>query len=408
MSKITLFQEKKSCCACGACSNICPKQAIHMQEDEYGFLYPQIDEEKCIHCGACKRVCAYQNISETNEPLAAYAAINQDKTQKMQSASGGIFAAMATKVLEAGGVVCGAALDVVEEHFVPHHIVITKQEDLYKLQGSKYVQSCTQETYRIVREYLQKQKKVLYSGTPCQIAGLKGFLGKEYPDLITIDLICHGVPSARMFDDFMQVEKKKRNIKKFHSYSFRTKEKGWELKNCRLEYISESGKEEVKYIPARLSSYNTFFYDGLICRENCYSCKYACKNRPGDITLGDYWGIRKEHPDILGKNGYIEQDGISCIIVNTEKGIEFCSSLDRYIRKDASSYEKISRMNGQLKAPSVRPDKRDKILDLYKNDGYIALNRLFYEKYKKQIAIYCIYNKIPRALRVKLKALLKG
>ena len=169
---IVLFESKEKCCACGACMNICPKQAITMVEDEYGFLYPQIDKEKCVGCGACKKVCAYQNQTEENKPVDTYAAINKDDNQKLLSASGGLFAAFATKVINEGGVVFGCSLDKIDCKLVPHHVAIDNISNLSKLQGSKYVQSSTEHTYKAVLEYLKAGKLVLYSGTPCQIASL--------------------------------------------------------------------------------------------------------------------------------------------------------------------------------------------------------------------------------------------
>lgn len=224
--KIILFDDKKNCCACGACMNVCPKDAIRMEEDEYGFLYPQIDETKCVQCGACKKVCAYQNEQVKNAPIKCYAAVNKNKSELMKSASGGIFAAMATSVLKEGGVVFGAALDFEDGHAHPHHVAVRELSQLYRLQGSKYVQSAIENTYMEAKKELDSGKKVLFSGTPCQIAGLYGYLRKEYENLCTVDVICHGVPSARMFDDFLQNETKKRNAKSVKNYIFRDKKKG--------------------------------------------------------------------------------------------------------------------------------------------------------------------------------------
>ncbi len=169
-------------------------------------------------CGACKKVCAYQNGQVNNTPIKCYAAVNKDKEELMKSASGGIFAAMATTILKDGGVVFGAALDFEDGHAHPHHIAVREESQLYRLQGSKYVQSVIENTYAEAKEELDLGKKVLFSGTPCQIAGLYGYLRKEYENLITVDVICHGVPSAKMFDDFLQNETKRRGAEKVKSY----------------------------------------------------------------------------------------------------------------------------------------------------------------------------------------------
>lgn len=404
MSEVELFSCKKDCCACGACMNICPKDAISMVEDEYGFLYPHIDKSKCINCGACKKVCSYQNGEVVNEPIKTYVAVNKDMNQKMKSASGGIFAAFATKVLEEGGVVFGSALDKIDGVFVPHTIAVERKEDLCKLQGSKYVHSSTELTYKAVLKYLNLGRRVLYSGTPCQIAGLYGYLKKEYTNLLTIDLICHGVPSARLFNDYIKNEEEKRWAR-ITNYVFRDKKRGWGM-NAKMELFLANGAKKNIYIPARLASYNTLFLDGLTYRENCYSCKYACNKRPGDITIGDFWGVTDEHPEILGKNGFVEKDGISCIVVNTNKGKNACDEMSSYIEYKISSFDKVAKKNGQLVSPSCHNEKREKVMDIYRYEGYAGIEKMFKEKYRKQRIIHFVFNKMPRNLRTYVKKII--
>ena len=344
---IILFDEKTKCCACGACKNICPKGAIAMKEDEYGFLYPQIDEKKCVQCGICKKVCAYQNGQVKNTPIKCYAAVNKNKVELMKSASGGIFVAVATSVLKEGGVVFGAALDFEDGHAHPHHIAVREISQLYRLQGSKYVQSAIENTYEEAKEELNLGKKVLFSGTPCQIAGLYGYLRREYENLFTVDVICHGVPSAKMFDDFLQNETNKRNVKKIKEYIFRDKKRGWGM-NGKIRFELKNGSEKTVYIPARLTSYNTFFLDGFNYRENCYSCKYANSKRPGDITLGDYWGIQVVHPEVESANG------VSAVIVNSEKGQEAIRLILDKVDHGNSTFAEIAENNPAL-VGSVQP-----------------------------------------------------
>lgn len=404
--KIILFDDKKNCCACGACMNVCPKDAIRMEEDEYGFLYPQIDETKCVQCGACKKVCAYQNGPKLFEPKQVFVAVSKNKNQLLNSASGGVFAAVATKILKDGGVVFGATLDFENGHANPHHIKIENQKQLTKLQGSKYVQSSIGITYKQTKDYLKKGRIVLFSGTPCQISGLYEYLGKEYNNLYTIDVICHGVPNAKFFDDYLQIEKQRRSADKIEDYAFRDKRKGWGM-NGRIT-LAKGRKQKKVYIPARLNSYNTLFLDGMIYRENCYSCKYARRERCADLTIGDYWGIEKEHPELLKNNMYNEKEGISCILANTEKGIKTCQNIKELLQMNDSSFEKVSRRNGQLNIPSKRPDSREMIMRKYSDHGYIAIEKWFRKKYKKQIIVHRIYNMIPRTIRLKLKVVIKG
>lgn len=407
MNKIILFEKKENCCGCGACINTCPKQAIIMEEDEFGFLYPMINEELCIECGACKKVCAYQNTYFGRIPIKTFVAVNKNKRQLLASASGGVFAAVATKIIKSGGVVFGAVLDFDNGHAVPHHISIDNLADLYKLQGSKYVQSSMGGSYKEVQNFLKQDRQVLFSGTPCQISGLLGFLKKDYENLITIDLICHGVPNARFFDDYIQIEKDKRKVNQVIGYAFRDKRKGWGM-NGRLDLRNKNGRVRSVYVPARLNSYNTLFLDGYTYRENCYSCKFACTKRIGDLTIGDYWGIENAHPELMGKYGYDEHDGISCILANTEKGVQLCGELDEVIRMDQSILEKVTARNGQLTRPAKKVPDREKVLELYQQNGYIAVEDFFKKKFRKQIIIHRIYNTIPRAIRLKLKKALKG
>lgn len=401
---IILFDEKTKCCACGACKNICPKGAIAMKEDEYGFLYPQIDEKKCVQCGICKKVCAYQNGQVKNIPIKCYAAVNKNKVELMKSASGGIFVAVATSVLKEGGVVFGAALDFEDGHAHPHHIAVREISQLYRLQGSKYVQSAIENTYEEAKEELNLGKKVLFSGTPCQIAGLYGYLRREYENLFTVDVICHGVPSAKMFDDFLQNETNKRNVKKIKEYIFRDKKRGWGM-NGKIRFELKNGSEKTVYIPARLTSYNTFFLDGFNYRENCYSCKYANSKRPGDITLGDYWGIERENPELLKNKEYDIENGISCIIVNSKNGMKIMQNIINLSMYE-TQFEKIANKNGQLKYPSKRPAKREQIMKLYFQKGYRGVDEYFYRNYKKQIIVHTVFNAFPIGVRLKIKKVL--
>ena len=398
---IVLFENKKTCCGCSACASICPKGAIEMKPDDQGFIYPVVDSKLCVSCGACKKVCAYQNKNLLHEPLQAYAAVNRKQEQLAKSASGGVFAAVATYFLENGGVVFGASLDFENGQPIPHLIGIENIEQLERIQGSKYVQSAVEETYKQARQNLNEGKKVLFSGTPCQIAGLYGYLKKDYNNLWTIDVICHGVPNAKFFNDYLGVEAKKRGGVPI-GYSFRDKKRGWGM-NARLDLKSQSGKEKSVYIPARLTSYNTLFLDGDIYRENCYKCPYARKERVADMTIGDFWGIEREHPELLKQNEFDERKGVSCIIVNTENGIELCKKLSDKMCLSDSSFEKIAKKNGQLNHPTVQSKRRTTVMEIYDEFGYDGMEKWFRKKYKKQIILHAIYNIIPYKLRFIMK-----
>lgn len=407
MEDIILFKNKVDCCGCGACANICPQRAIKIKEDKCGFLYPAIDKKKCVGCKLCKKVCAYQNKTPQNEPIKVFAAVNKNESQLMNSASGGVFSAIAKQILADDGIIFGATLDFEKGHAVPHHVFVEKESELYRLQGSKYVQSAIGDMYIWAKQFLDDGRKVLFSGTPCQVAGLYSFLNKEYQNLVTIDLICHGVPNAKFFDDYIQMETRKRKGRKIVGYSFRDKKKGWGM-NERIDIIDINGKLKNIYVRARANSYNTLFLDGEIYRENCYECKYATRLRVGDLTIGDYWGIEQEHPELLGKYGYEEKKGISCILANSNKGLAICKESLDLLQMNESTFLKVSNRNGQLKKPSEKKDSREEILQLYSECGYEKVEEWFRKKYMKQIIAHSIYNKIPRKVGIKLKKILKG
>lgn len=346
-----------------------------MATDADGFLYPQVDEEKCIRCGLCERVCAYQKGGTPVSDKAVYAAVSGD-TDLARSASGGIFASLAQAVLADGGVVFGAAMVCEDGLLTVRHIGVTEREELIRLKGSKYVQSDMGDTYRQVRERLAAGQRVLFSGTPCQVAGLKGYLQKEEPLLFTVEIVCHGVPSTKLFRDYLAHEEAKRSAK-ITAFRFRDKSAGWQLRGA-MELTDDAGNTRTVTFAPEESSYYQLFLNGYTYRENCYSCPYASEHRAGDVTIGDYWGIELVHPELLAENGGAieEKRGVSCLIVNNETGRAI---LDRYgggILRFPSSYDKAARYNRQLTAPSAKKAERETVLALARED-YGALERWY-------------------------------
>lgn len=224
MSKTVLFEKKADCCGCGACQNICPKGAIEMKYDAFGIAYPVIDPALCVECGLCKKVCSYQNQRQRcDAPQLAYAAAAADGVMAKHSASGGVFAALARHILKAGGVVYGCAFSDDDGILIPKHIRVDNESDLHRLQGSKYVQSITGMVYRQVKQDLKEGKNVLFSGTPCQVDALNGFLSPtKSENLLTVDIICHGTPGTRFFVDYIK-EMEKQNKGKVLDFRFRDK-----------------------------------------------------------------------------------------------------------------------------------------------------------------------------------------
>ena len=294
------------CTGCAACYNKCPVGAISMQENEEGFLYPIIDKEKCTNCGICKEVCPIENINylETKHKYA-YALAANDEIRK-NSSSGGIFYLIANYILNNNGYVCGAAFS--NDFQKVEHIIISKNEEIKKLQTSKYLQSKIGDSYKQIRELLEKECLVLFSGTPCQVEGLNKFLNKKYENLITIDILCHGVPSPKVWRYYLESIINNRKIK---NINFRAKDKGWQSPlNLKIEYTNNEFFNDF----SNINNYYKAFLSNLILRRSCSICEYTNLNRVSDITLGDFWGINKFNKKIN------DNKGLSLCLLNTEKG----------------------------------------------------------------------------------------
>lgn len=410
---INLLNKRKQCTGCGCCMQICPKGAIYMSKNEEGFLEPKIDKTKCINCGLCLKRCPQinniktdvqkendaiveDNIKLDTEPVSnknvkCYAARIKDDKTLSQSSSGGIFVAMANKILEENGIIAGATF---KENLEVEHILIKEKQELQKLQGSKYVQSNTKDTFTQTKKALEEGKTVLYSGTPCQIAGLKQFLNKDYSNLYTTDIVCHGVPSPEIFAKHVKYLEEK-NKSKVVEYSFRDKaKKGWGL-NLKVKF--ENGKGYYK--DPMLDSYYKAFLHGDIYRECCYECKYANTNRISDVTLADFWQIEKIAPEFYNKRGN------SAVIVNTEKGQTLFDKIKENIEFKETKIELISQGNLNLKRPTKRPKIREHVYDGidYKNYKQIEKKNLKFRIKLKDI----IKSKIPQELKNKIKKIIK-
>jgi len=372
--------EKSHCSGCSACANGCPVGAISMKPDEYGFLFPTVDESKCINCGLCDNVCPFIKPNDKHLCVAAYAMQATDDDMLKASASGGVFASLAKEIIAQGGMVAGCTLEhICDGGFEVKHIIIHSTSDLYKLQGSKYVQSSIGETYVKVKECLNRGIKVLFSGTPCQVDGLKSFLGNtDYPNLLTVDIICHGVPNAQMFDDYIKTQERKLKSK-ITDFYFRDKLYGWGLTGS-VSYTDSQDEKHRASFPARKSSFYKLFLSCEIFRDCCYHCPYASLERPADLTLGDFWGIEKWLPESIKENGgpFKVEKGISCMLVNTAKGVEWAKVLTSQMRAISTDYHLVTKENHQLSNPSDLGKNRDKVLELYRKHGYGAVEKWFH------------------------------
>lgn len=304
-----VYKEKKDCTGCSACYSICPKGAIIMVQDEKGFKYPLINKEKCVNCGMCVKVCPIKNSNKTQiENQKVYAAKNKSLNIRLKSSSGGAFEELAKYIIqEKNGCVFGVAFD---EEKRAKHIKIEDVEQIKLLQTSKYVQSDVNNTYEEVRNELLKDRYVLYSGTPCQIAGLlntlRSIINKE--KLITCDIVCHGVPSPKILNDYQRFFEKKYKSK-IKNINFRYKNEK-EPQNFLVQF--EGGKKYIKKLSKDI--YYKLFIRNFTLRESCFNCKFSNTNRVSDITLGDFWGIKKTI------NNFDDNKGVSLVILNTNKG----------------------------------------------------------------------------------------
>lgn len=292
------------CCGCHACYSVCPVSCITMQPDNEGFLYPVIDVDRCINCNKCNEACPelgkLENIVEPN----IYACYRNDFDKRLESASGGVFSVIAEYVIQQDGVVFGAAFD---DSWQVNHISVDNVEELIKLKGSKYVQSRIGDTYIDAKEQLELGKLVLFSGTPCQIQGLKKYLGKEYSNLITIDLVCHGVPSPKVWDAYVNETAKDKEL-----ISFKQRDKSKGIYDAPSVFVFSDGSEiREKYSD---SKYIKGFIQNLYLRPSCYDCSFKGFKRVSDLTIGDFWGLERFKPD------FVDQYGISLLLVHSEKG----------------------------------------------------------------------------------------
>ena len=404
MSNIILFKDKKDCCGCGACMNACPNSAIQMREDEHGFIYPVIDDALCVGCEACTKACFYQNSPAFHTPQEVFAASCKNDETVAKSASGGAFAVLAEHVLRSGGMVYGCALLFEDDRLAPRHIRIDRMEDIHLLQGSKYVQSEIGGTYQQAKQDLASGKNVLFTGTPCQIAGLKQYLKREYSNLLTADIICHGVPNKRLFQAFMDFYGKQLGGK-ITAFSFRDKSKGQGMAT-RCIYKDSLGhtKESVKN--GKMMAYIAFFLKSYTYRINCYRCPFARQQRVADVTLGDYWGFHEEHPQVHASQGLSNSRGISCILINTEKGKKLWDAFRGQFNSLPSEFEKVARHNDQLKKPSEYSRERETLLQLFGKEGYAGIDRYFKVHFKKDIAKEIITDMAPKGLKRSLKKLI--
>lgn len=347
MNKIELCDITK-CTQCYACVNACPKSCVSMQEAIDGFFLPTIDREKCVECGACMKAC--HRLTEKVQyrtPKKTYACWTKNELDRRRSSSGGAFSILARKILHEGGIVYGASMC---EDLKVRHIGIESTDDIIRLQGSKYLQSYLGNTYKEVRAHLRDGRKVLFTGTPCQVGGLLTFLHREYDNLYTCDVVCHGVPSQKAFDIYID----KIGIRgKCKNFNFRFTE-GWGYQLSRqLVAPTKDGDSNKKIILPKNAYYLRAFTKGLMFSEACYGCAYARPERASDVTLADYWGL-----GVMKPFSHPTHKGVSLLLVNSDKALELLNECSDLFFEERPLEEAIEG-NHNLSHTSGRPDGRN-------------------------------------------------
>ena len=357
---LPVLADHARCTGCGACASGCPRDAIAMERDKEGFSYPVIEPDTCIRCGHCTAICPILHEREPKPLPAAFAAWNQDDSIRRDSTSGGAFTALADYVLEGGGIVYGAAFDG-RQHL--RHVACFRKEDLWRLRGAKYVQSDLGETFREIRTALES-RTVLFSGTPCQVDGLYRYLGRRPENLITCDLVCHGVPSPGVWEDMARSIEQRRH-KGLQAVRFRNKVTGW--KDSHFTTVYDDGS--VDSAPLFRTEYGRAFGRALFLRPSCHRCAYTNLNRPGDFTLGDFWGLR---PDELPEQ---QEKGVNLLLVNTAHGSHIFDQLP--LSRQAFPIERAVAGNPRLASPIEQPPDRTAFFAAYALEPFDQVRKKF-------------------------------
>lgn len=325
------IKDKENCTGCSSCMNVCPKQCIEMKEDEFGFKYPYVNKDICIDCHLCKKVCPLQNEMATLFQPKIYAVQSNNEEMRKNSSSGGVFSILANNVLDNGGVVYGAYFN---DDLEVEHIKITSKNDLYKIRGSKYLQSNIKYSFKEIKEYLINGTHVLFSGTGCQIAGLKSYLHEDYHHLLTVEVVCHGVPSQMVFRKYKDIIEKE-NKSQLKTVNFRDKKDGWN--NYSLTFSFENGN-----VLSEKFNENDFmrgYIHNLYLRPSCKVCKFKKMTSGSDFLLGDFWGV-----DELGKP-WNDNKGTSVVFINTNNGMKLFNNIKKDIFYKEVDYEYAVRFN---------------------------------------------------------------
>lgn len=342
-----------------------------MQEINCGYTYPSVDSAKCVECGLCNKICPEITPVKLYEPKAVYAASCRDISELRSCASGGVATILGREIIRFGGVVYGCSQ---KNYRTIKHIRVCREEDLKELKGSKYVQSDMTGVYAAVKKDLIDGRKVLFVGTPCQTGALRSYLHRTYTNLYTVDLICHGVPSQTMLCNAVD-QTVKRMVSTTDNVIVDFRWKSQSGVQFGMQYVNN--RQLLKSVPVSQSAYMMAFMSGLSYRENCHSCRYSRRERAGDITIGDFWGLGKDSPTNIDT-----RHGVSLVMINTCSGVEFWNGVEKSLKTEIRTFEEAVKYNWNLHDPSPRPVGKDEFLKICSTRGLDAAMRACSPKYR--------------------------
>lgn len=375
---------EKNCCICGNCVQRCPKEAISLNKNFNTFNYPEINYNLCNGCNRCETVCPTLNELNQQQCLGAYMAKNINLTERKLSSSGGMFSVFANYIIENNGLVCGAAFDGLKVK----HIIVDNKADLYKLRGSKYVQSDLGDCFEQIEKYLDNNRLVLFVGCPCQTAALRIYLKKDYSNqLYLVDFICHGMLSQSLFDDYIKYLERKYKSRVV-SFSFRDKTDGWIESGPKVKF--ENGK--IKRWPLYEDTYMQGYFSAVCMKNSCYTCKYKNFHSGSDVTFADYWGCEILDPE------FYDFYGVSAVVINNENGNLLFNNISNNIEYKAVDLENIVKYNSGLIKPFEEGKDRSLFMDKIKN-GSTYIEALLDTADKSNIILQS-YREIKRKIKI--------
>lgn len=402
--------DKKDCCGCASCVQVCPKQCISMTEDCEGFLYPKVDSVVCVDCGLCEKVCPVINQGYTIVPLATYAAKNKDEKIRYKSSSGGVFTLIAEQILADGGVVFGARFN---ENWEVIHDYAETVEGLEAFRGSKYLQSVIGDNYKYAKQFLLEGRNVLFSGTPCQIAGFKKFLRKEYENLLTVEVVCHGVPSLKVWRDYLQYKRAQHVVGKntvsssidelpvITGISFRDKISGWKKFGFKICYAASKAAENsvsksANIVNSEITPFNEDvfmrgFLKNLYLRPSCYHCVARQGKSGADIAIADYWGIQRIHSELD------DDKGVNLVLINTQKGQTYFDAIAATLTYTISDYRKAIANNPCIVKSVAEPSQRVQFWREYERQGIACIDGICQSMTPSKFRV--LFSRIVRKLK---------